>query len=119
MDKLRNQRIAGVILAGGNSRRLSGIAKGAIELDSGDCIIERLIKELAAAGVGDFITASVISGTLLQIILSFPIAFIPVIVANKSKPIEVRIVKIFSELRLKVIFRPIIRYREITESKFI
>ena len=35
---------------------------------------------------------SVISGTLLQIILSYSIAFISVNVANKFKPIEVSIV---------------------------
>ena len=77
MDELRNQRIAGVILAGGNSRRLSGIAKGAIELDSGSCIIERLIKELAAADVTDI-----------------------VIVANDSKPYQKFGVKIISDIRV-------------------
>ncbi len=58
IEKLMKQTIAAVILAGGNARRLDGIAKGTIEVGKGISIIERLIKELDKAGVNNIVIAS-------------------------------------------------------------
>jgi len=52
---LKKCDIAGAILAGGDARRLGGIAKGAIEIDDGTSVIERLIEELTRAGICDIV----------------------------------------------------------------
>jgi molybdopterin-guanine dinucleotide biosynthesis protein A len=70
------KNISAAILAGGNASRLGGIAKGAIEVCSGVCIIERLIKELYAADINDI-----------------------VIVANDSRPYRNCGVKIIPDIR--------------------
>ena len=57
-EKTKKSVIAGVILAGGNARRLGGIAKGTIEVGEGVSIVEQLIKELARAGVDNIVIAS-------------------------------------------------------------
>ena len=56
--KLKKHRIAAVILAGGNARRLGGIAKGAIEVGKGASIIERLLKEFAGANINNIVIAA-------------------------------------------------------------
>lgn len=57
-EELNRLEIGGVILAGGNARRLGGIAKGAIEVGKGVSIVERLIKELAQAGIDNIVIAA-------------------------------------------------------------
>jgi len=57
-EELNRLEIGGVILAGGNARRLGGIAKGTIEVGKGVSIVERLIKELAQAGVDNIVIAA-------------------------------------------------------------
>jgi len=47
--------IAGAILAGGNARRLDGVAKGAIEVGDGVSIIGKLVKELIESDIGDIV----------------------------------------------------------------
>ncbi len=50
----RTCRSAGAILAGGQAKRLGGIAKGAIDAD-GVSVVERLIGELRLTGVADIL----------------------------------------------------------------
>ncbi len=50
-DVLTRQVIAGAILAGGNASRMGGIAKGAIQTESGVSIIEHLINEFHLSGI--------------------------------------------------------------------
>lgn len=47
--------IAAAILAGGKALRLGGMVKGLIQLPDGRTIIQRLIDEIRAAGIGDII----------------------------------------------------------------
>ncbi|MHC4636492.1 MAG: molybdenum cofactor guanylyltransferase [Planctomycetota bacterium] len=47
--------IAGVILAGGNARRIGGVAKGTLKANNGVSIIERLIRELGCAGIDNLV----------------------------------------------------------------
>ena len=47
--------IAGAILAGGNARRIGGLAKGTLKIAGGISIIERLINEMNLAGLSDII----------------------------------------------------------------
>lgn len=47
--------IAGAILAGGNARRIGGIAKGTLKAGGGSSIIERLVNEMKHAGVSDIV----------------------------------------------------------------
>lgn len=56
--KLEKYTFAAAILAGGNARRLGGIAKGNIEVSNGVSIIERLINELARAGINNIVIAA-------------------------------------------------------------
>ena len=50
--------IAGAILAGGNARRIGGIAKGTLRIAKGMSIIERLISELNLAGIKEVIISA-------------------------------------------------------------
>jgi molybdopterin-guanine dinucleotide biosynthesis protein A len=68
--------IAGAILAGGNARRIGGIAKGTLKVGGGVSIVERLINEMNDAGVSDI-----------------------VIVANDPKPYQDYGVKIIADIR--------------------
>ena len=74
--ELKKKNIAGAILAGGEAKRLDGVAKGTIEVRNSDCIIERLIKEFYTAGINDI-----------------------VIVANDSRPYRNSGMKIIPDLR--------------------
>ena len=47
--------IAGAILAGGNARRIGGLAKGTLKVAGGVSIVERLINEMNIAGVSDIV----------------------------------------------------------------
>ena len=67
---------AGAILAGGNAYRMGGIAKGAVQFDSGISIVERLINEMSDAGLSDI-----------------------VIIANDPKPYQDYGVEIISDIR--------------------
>ena len=58
MNKLQKNRIAGVILAGGNANRLDGIAKGMLQVTEGVSIIERLILELDRAEIKEVIISA-------------------------------------------------------------
>lgn len=51
-------RILGAILAGGRATRMAGIAKGMLEVPDGRSVIQRLIDELARAGVDEVIVAA-------------------------------------------------------------
>jgi len=53
--KSKSYAIAGAILAGGNARRIGGVAKGALKANNGVSIIERLINELSCAGIGNLV----------------------------------------------------------------
>ncbi len=66
--KIKKQTIAAVILAGGNARRLGGIAKGIIEVGENVSVIERLIKELNKADIDNdnIVIASNDSGSYQQ-----------------------------------------------------
>jgi molybdopterin-guanine dinucleotide biosynthesis protein A len=55
LDRLE---IGGVILAGGEARRLSGIAKGTIDIGKGVSIVEQLINELKNAGINNIVIAA-------------------------------------------------------------
>ncbi|MFA6426447.1 MAG: molybdenum cofactor guanylyltransferase [Phycisphaerae bacterium] len=55
MKNSTNYKIAGAILAGGNARRLGGIAKGTIKVGEGLSIIDRLVEELTKAGIDDIV----------------------------------------------------------------
>ncbi len=68
--------IAGAILAGGNARRIGGIAKGTLKTGEGVSIVERLINEMNDAGVSDI-----------------------VIVANDPEPYQDYGVKIIADIR--------------------
>jgi len=50
-----SSHIAAAILAGGSASRLGGRVKGLIQLPDGRTIIQRLIDEIRAAGIGDII----------------------------------------------------------------
>lgn len=75
-EELNKEIIAGAILASGNFSRLDGIAKGAIEVSDGVCIIERLIKQFYTTGINDI-----------------------VIVANDSKPYQNCSIEIIPDIR--------------------
>jgi molybdopterin-guanine dinucleotide biosynthesis protein A len=47
--------IAGAILAGGNGRRIGGVAKGMLKANNGVSIIEHLINEFRCAGIGNLV----------------------------------------------------------------
>ena len=51
-------RIAGAILAGGQARRLGGVAKGALDAGRGATIVERLLGELTRAGVAEIVISA-------------------------------------------------------------
>jgi len=70
------KHVAAAILAGGNARRLGGIAKGTLDRGGGVSIAGRLIKEIAASGIGDI-----------------------VIVANDSRPYRSCGVNVISDIR--------------------
>jgi len=55
---LQGNRLAGAILAGGRAVRFGGIAKGMIRLPDGRTIVERLVGELAAAGVTEVVLST-------------------------------------------------------------
>ncbi|MBN2182270.1 MAG: molybdenum cofactor guanylyltransferase [Sedimentisphaerales bacterium] len=55
LDRLE---IGGVILAGGQARRLGGLAKGRIEVGGNVSIVEQLISELKNAGICNIIIAA-------------------------------------------------------------
>jgi molybdopterin-guanine dinucleotide biosynthesis protein A len=74
--ELNRLEIGGVILAGGEARRLGGIAKGTIEVGKGVSIVERLIKELTKAGINNIVIA-----------------------ANDSKPYQKCGVKVIADIR--------------------
>jgi len=57
-EKSKNYNIAAVILAGGNARRLGGIAKGTIEINNGVSIIDKLIKELVKADINNIVISA-------------------------------------------------------------
>ena len=71
--------IAGAILAGGNACRIGGLAKGTLRAAGGVSIVERLINEMALAGVNDI-----------------------VIIANDSKPYQEYGVEIIADIRKNV-----------------
>jgi molybdenum cofactor guanylyltransferase len=77
--KLEKNRIAVAILAGGNAKRLGGIAKGNIEVAPKTTIINRLIAELNSAGLNEI-----------------------VIVANNAKPYRQYEKPIISDIRLGI-----------------
>jgi len=54
-EELNKLKIAAAILAGGNSRRLGGLAKGTIKTGNGVSIIDKLIKELAMSDISDIV----------------------------------------------------------------
>ena len=78
-EELNRLEIGGIILAGGNARRLGGIAKGAIEVGKGVSIVEQLIKELAQAGIDNIVIA-----------------------ADDSKPYQDCGVKVISDIRVGI-----------------
>ena len=47
----KNNKIAGVILAGGQAKRLNGIPKGNIHLKNNTTIIDRIITEFSKSGI--------------------------------------------------------------------
>ncbi|MHC4122563.1 MAG: molybdenum cofactor guanylyltransferase [Planctomycetota bacterium] len=58
IKKSKRLTVSGVILAGGDARRIEGIAKGTLEVDSGISIIEHLINELNGAGISNVVIAA-------------------------------------------------------------
>ena len=68
--------IAGAILAGGNARRVGGVAKGVLKAGGGLSIVEHLINEMSYAGVSD-----------------------NVIIANNPEPYQDYGVKIIADIR--------------------
>lgn len=54
-DNLSQPRIAGAILAGGKATRYGGIHKGLLRLPDGVTIMERLLRAVEAAGIGDVV----------------------------------------------------------------
>ena len=55
---IKRDRIAGAILAGGRARRYRGANKAGLDVGDGRTILEHLVGELAAAGVGDVIVCA-------------------------------------------------------------
>lgn len=55
---LKRIEIGGVILAGGQARRLGGLAKGRIEVERNVSIVEKLIDEFANAGINSVVIAA-------------------------------------------------------------
>ena len=58
MNGSKKDKIAGVILAGGNANRLDGIAKGLLQVAKGVSIIGQLISELNIAGINEVIISA-------------------------------------------------------------
>ena len=73
--KSKTHKIAGAILAGGNARRIGGLAKGTLKV-GGVSIVERLINEMNNAGISDI-----------------------VIIANDPEPYQDYGVKIIADIR--------------------
>ena len=57
-NRRRMDRIAGVILAGGQARRMGGIAKGMLRPDRRLSLIERLVVHMMRAGVDEIVIAA-------------------------------------------------------------
>ena len=57
-ERRRMDRIAGVILAGGQARRMGGIAKGMLRPDRRLSLIERLVVHMMRAGVDEIVIAA-------------------------------------------------------------
>lgn len=55
---IERDRIAGAILAGGRATRYGGANKAGLDVGDGRTILEHLVGELSAAGVGDVIVCS-------------------------------------------------------------
>ena len=74
--QLKKGVIAGAILAGGNARRIGGVAKGTLKAGGGASIVEHLINEMNHAGISDI-----------------------VIIANNPEPYQDYGVKIIADIR--------------------